>query len=126
MLLLGLCLGVTGAWAQLFTVQITSTTVTRSGVATVSGTVTCAGDFALVFLDMEVDQPVGRTQSVTGFDSTSFSCAADETVSFTQEVFPFEGRFGPGTAYVRTSLFVDDPCCFRQDEATTVRLRRPK
>ena len=42
-LLMGLCLGVTGAWAQ-FTVDVTIDAVTldQFGVVTVSGTVTCS------------------------------------------------------------------------------------
>jgi hypothetical protein len=125
-MLMGLCLGVTGALAQIGTVEVTSATVDTFGEVTVSVTVTCAEDFTEVFLDIFVSQPVGRTRSVEGgtLDETAFSCAADETVSFTEQIIPFEGRFGPGKARVFTGLFSEDPCCTDQEDSTPVRLRR--
>jgi hypothetical protein len=125
-MLMGLCLGVTGALAQIGTVEVTSATVDNFGEVTVSGTVTCAEDFTEVFLDIFVSQPVGRTRSVEGsqLNELLFSCAADETVSFTEQILPFFGRFGPGKAHVFTDLFSEEPCCTEQDDSTPVRLRR--
>jgi len=139
-LLMGLCVGVTGARAQtiVVAVEITSATVNTAGVVTVSGVVTCTADVpGGVGINVEVVQPVGRTKSVSGstFNGVPLGpCgpSTQEEQPFSVQVFPtgfFEGvftggRFGPGTAFVFTDVFALD-CCFEDVvTSTTVRLTR--
>ena len=72
-LLIGLCLGVTGAWAQ-FTVDVTIDAVTldQFGVVTVSGTVTCSETANFVGFDIVVRQPVGKKDALVGCVSRNF------------------------------------------------------
>jgi hypothetical protein len=128
-LLMGLWLGETGALAQTTTLEVTSATLEKAGVVTVSVDVMWGGNFVEAFLDIDMVQPVGRTKSVEGdsFEDIAFSCTTGETVSLTTQVFPFRGRFGPGTAFISPIVFVEDPCCSAEaDDTTTVRLRRTK
>ena len=65
---------------------------TKSGSATVSGTVTCTGtnvDFA--FIDLQLQQRVGRVL-INGFGSIDFACDGD-THAWSVEVFAENGLF---------------------------------
>jgi Family of unknown function (DUF6299) len=69
----------------------------RTGTATVSGTVTCAGVVDFAFLDIELRQNVGRVSTVRGFGFADVTCDG-VTRQWTAEIFPDNGKFAGGKA----------------------------
>jgi hypothetical protein len=67
-----------------------------TGVATVSGTATCANtQWASVSVDLR--QPVGRLTTVSGYGYTNLTCDGT-THKWAVEVQPYSGRFAGGKA----------------------------
>jgi hypothetical protein len=75
----------------------------KTGSATISGTVTCTGDAQFAGLDTEVRQNVGRF-TITGFGFTEVFCDG-ATRPWTLEVTPFNGKFAGGKAVSVTFAF---------------------
>jgi len=109
-------------------VTITSATVDqRTGVVTITGTVTCPEpllpppgfpeqppppDTYLVPVYVQVTQPIGRTRSIQGFATIYVECSttdAGEAVPFTATVTASNGKFGKGLAYVSVSTYSTFP-----------------
>jgi len=97
---------------------------TKSGSATVSGTVTCTGtnvDFA--FIDLQLQQRVGRVV-INGFGSIDFACDGD-THPWSVEVFAENGLFRGGHAATITFALACNPIfCGEAFEEATVKLRK--
>lgn len=89
-------------------ITITATTVdARSGVVTVSGVVECTADLEHVDIYAELNQPVGRLNSVQGWGSTSVGCLAEDgSAAFNIAVWPHNGRFAAGRAVLSASAYV--------------------
>jgi hypothetical protein len=73
----------------------------QTGSATISGTISCAGEVDFTFIDVQLEQPVGRG-SVVGFGTIDVAC--DATVQpWSIEIFPaFGERFAGGRAVTFT------------------------
>jgi hypothetical protein len=97
---------------------------TKSGSATVSGTVTCTGtnvDFA--FIDLQLQQRVGRAL-INGFGSIDFACDGN-TQAWSVEVFAENGLFRGGHAATITFAFACNPIfCGEAFEEATIKLRK--
>src|SRR5690242_14627522 len=66
-----------GADLGLDAVTVTSTHVnSRTGIATVNGTIDCSQDVAGVFVSAEIDQVVGRFNTLRGWGGASVDCLA--------------------------------------------------
>lgn len=85
------------------TVNPVGTFNSRTGSATVSGTVTCIGDAEFAGLDTELRQNVGRF-TIVGFGFTEVTCDAT-TRPWSLEVEPFNGKFAGGKAVSVTFAF---------------------
>lgn len=115
--------------------QITATTVTpRTGLATVTGEVICSQDLQDVYVDIHLQQVVGRFNVVDGGGSTVLDCgAAEGSAPFSMDIAGW-GKFAPGSAtlwaYAEVSFCIETPeefGCFYDDVAVgpaTVRLTR--
>jgi hypothetical protein len=95
----------------------------RTGSATVSGTVTCTGDALDSFLDVQLEQRVGRLL-IRGFGGTGFVCDG-VTHDWAIEVIGDNGLFKGGKA---ASLTFAVACnfftCGFDEEAVTIQLKR--
>jgi hypothetical protein len=91
-----------GADLGLDAIAITSATVNaRTGIATVSGTVSCSQDLTDVFVNAELDQVVGRFHTLRGWGGTDVAClAADGTAAWTLTIQPDQGKFANGRATI--------------------------
>jgi len=80
-------------------VAISGATVdTKTGIATVTGTITCSADVE-GFVGVDVRQNVGRFFTVRGWGGDWFSCAAAAgSATFSLSVQPEQGKFGGGAA----------------------------
>ena len=120
-----------GALAQeeplILEINITGATLDRSGVVTVTGTVTCTEPAQLNFLTVYVTQPVGRTGSVNGNASAGGAvgqCEPTAPFNFSMAVTPYNGRFVPGQTFF--NAFVDGcapDSCDSDDIIVSRRLR---
>lgn len=93
-------------------------TASRTGVATISGTITCSGP-AEVFIDTTLRQRVGR-RSIDGFGSTVVAC--DGSTSWSMEVASSNGKYAGGRADAQVFAFAPDDESFDFVSAA-VRLR---
>jgi hypothetical protein len=99
-------------------IAITSATVTaRTGIATVSGTITCSQDLNGAFVFVELDQVVGRFHTLRGYGGTPVDCAAaDGSASWSVTIQPDQGKFANGRATIGASAEIDlcgeDDCVF--------------
>ncbi len=95
----------------------------RTGSATVTGTVTCSGSgVEFAFIDVQLSQRVGRF-IVSGFGSAEVSCDG-ETHAWSAEVFGQNGLFKGGKAAAVTIGVACDPFqCGETFQETTVRLK---
>jgi uncharacterized protein DUF6299 len=75
----------------------------RTGTATVSGTVTCTGEAQFTELDVDLRQRVGRVV-ISGFGITDFACDG-ATHAWSVEVFGQNGLFKGGKAAAVTVAF---------------------
>ena len=90
-------------------VSITSAGVdARTGIATVSGTISCSQDLSGAFVFVELDQVVGRFHTLRGWGGTSVDClAADGSAVWTLTVQPDQGKFANGRATIGASAEID-------------------
>jgi hypothetical protein len=103
------------------TVDPVGTFNSRTGSATITGTVICSPD-AVVFIDAQVRQAVGRF-TVSGFGFTELLCDGTEQ-SWSMEVFGETGKFKGGKAMsVVFAAACSFDCGFDSEEAT-IRLRK--
>src|ERR671931_1924528 len=82
-------------------VSLTSATLDKSGVVTVTGTLTCSKPAGEAWGEADVRQPVGRLQTIhgSGYDYELNTCDVTPLpIEFV--VVPQDGKFAPGTAYV--------------------------
>ena len=94
----------------------------RTGSATISGTVTCTGEAEFTSIEVELRQRAGRV-IITGFGSTGFVCDGT-TQEWSVEVFGQNGLFKGGRAASLTFAIACGPIeCGADFEETTVRLR---
>jgi Family of unknown function (DUF6299) len=92
----------------------------QTGVATVTGTVTCtAGASGEIFVS--VSQQVGRIATISGFGFVELSCDGTEQF-WSAPVEPLSGKFAGGQADVVADAFVCNPagCAFDSVERTIV------
>lgn len=95
----------------------------KTGEATLGGTITCSATTSDAFVDMELRQALGRF-TIRGFGGTGIECGPAPT-AWLATIVADNGRFGPGQATANVSAFACD--AFSCDDAfvsTTVRLRR--
>jgi hypothetical protein len=94
----------------------------HTGSVTVTGTVTCTGDAAENFIEVLVQQRVGRFV-ISGYGSTSFICDGT-TQQWSAEVFADNGLFKGGKA---ASLTISVACgafqCAADYDEVTLRVR---
>jgi hypothetical protein len=104
------------------TVDLAGTFDSKTGSATISGTVQCSGAEA-VFIDVTVNQNVGRLFTISGLGTDDALCTGTPQ-PWSVEVLPMSGKFKGGTAMSSTSAFAcTDFDCGSDFEQTTVRLR---
>jgi hypothetical protein len=107
------------------TVKKTGTFVKKTGVATLSGTVTCSGQSDFAFVDGELRQPVGRA-IVIGYFSFEVTCDG-VTRKWTNEVLPYYPgtKFGGGNSAAMTyAVACGQFFCSENYQEHAVRLRR--
>lgn len=96
---------------------------TKTGEATITGTVTCSAATTDAAVDAELREPLGRF-TIRGFGGTGIECGPEPT-AWSMTAVGDNGRFGPGRTSANVSAFACD--AFSCDDAfvtTTVRLRR--
>lgn len=69
----------------------------HTGTATVSGTVTCTGQAQFAFIDVQLDQKVGRVSTVRGFGSIDVACDG-VTHPWSAVITPDTGEYRGGKA----------------------------
>jgi hypothetical protein len=88
---------------EAFTVNVSlaSATLDKSGVITLTGTLTCSEPADNAWVEAYVSQPVGRLKMVYGYGSDYELGACDVTpLPLEVMVMPDTGKFAPGTVYV--------------------------
>jgi len=96
----------------------------RTGSATVTGTVTCSGDAFDTFVEVQLRQRVGRF-IISGFGGSSGFTCDGTSQSWSAEIVADNGLFRGGKAANVTVAFACGPFeCGTDFEETTVRLRR--
>jgi hypothetical protein len=98
-------------------VNVTAASVnSRTGIATVSGTISCSQDLTGVFVSAEIDQVVGRFHTLRGWGGTVVDCsAADGTAGWTMTIQPDQGKYANGRATINAAAdvsFCDDVDCY--------------
>jgi hypothetical protein len=107
-----------GADLGLDAMTVTSATVNgRTGIATLSGTISCSQDLDGVFVGAELDQVVGRFTTLRGWGGTMISCsAADGTAAWSTSFGPDQGKFAAGSGtvsgYAEAGSCTDVDCFF--------------
>jgi len=98
---------VSASTGQLVTVTVNPTgTYDHLGVATVSGTLDCAGPGTFQFFNLSVQQPIGRKSSVSGNVSlNNLGCGSGSPVAWSAQVVPTAGKFGGNAAIVTGSYY---------------------
>ena len=94
-----------------------------TGVATISGTVTCSRAVSVFFFGF-LRQKVGRLKNVEGNFSPSVNCSG--VTSWSATVVPYTGAFAGGAAFASASAFAFDPGTGQSASAqtsTTVKLK---
>jgi hypothetical protein len=110
------------------TVSLASATVDKAGLVTVTGTLTYSEPAVLAGVDAEVLQPVGRLQTIYGYNSDTLDACDVTPLPVEVAVVPQNGRFVPGTAYVTifgfacTDRFYET--CSGDQRTKPVRLKR--
>lgn len=91
------------------TITITSGSVNgRTGVATVSGTISCSQDITDVFVSTQLEQVVGRFNTIRGWGWAQVSCsAATGSAAWSVIVRAEQGKFAGGTATVYADAYLD-------------------
>jgi hypothetical protein len=83
------------------TVSMASATLEKSGVVTVTGTLTCSKPAVEAWVEADVRQPVGRVQTIHGYGYDDELNTCDVTPQPVEAVLvPQDGKFAPGPAYV--------------------------
>ncbi len=96
---------------------------TKTGEATITGTVTCSTATSDAAVDAELREPLGRF-TIRGFGGSGSECGP-EPVAWTMTIVGDNGRFGPGRATANISAFACDQfSCDDVFVTTTVRLRK--
>jgi hypothetical protein len=89
---------VAAANGQLATVTANSTgTYNHIGIATVGGQLDC-GSLITIHVTGNLQQPVGRKDSVVGSFSNDFSCGPGSPTGWSAQVVPTAGKFAGGSA----------------------------
>ena len=90
-------------------VTITSASVNgRTGVATISGTIGCSQDITDVFISTQLEQVVGRFNTIRGWGWTQVSCsAATGNAAWSAIVRADQGKFAGGRATVYADAYLD-------------------
>jgi hypothetical protein len=94
---------------------------TKTGVVTISGTVTCSRAIP-VNLSGTLKQLFARRVTVSGTFSTQVDCAAPST-GWSATVTGDNGRFGAGSADVAVNAYGCELSCHSASVASTIRLR---
>jgi hypothetical protein len=97
----------------------------RTGAATISGTVTCTGDIAISFIEVELTRAVGHF-SITGWGEVEGFVCDGTTQSWSLDLLPSNGKFKGGHAVAAAFAAACDAesRCDEDFEQTTVRLRK--
>jgi hypothetical protein len=115
--------------ALILEINITGATLDRSRFVTVTGTVTCTEPAVISYTCVDVTQPVGRTDSVSGSacPTLNVQCEPTAPATFSIAVSPSNGRFVPGETFVHAFTFgcsVSDGTDCNSDEITVSRRLR--
>ena len=106
------------------TVREEGSASSKTGVATISGTVSCSR-VATVEVGGTLTQQVTKRVTVTGAFSTTVACTAP-SVTWSATVTGEGGRFGPGQATVVLTATACEPQCVHSDATRTVKLNSSK
>jgi hypothetical protein len=98
-------------------IAVTSARVdAQTGVATVSGTISCSQDLSGVFVGVEIDQIVGRFHTLRGWGGAVADClAADGVGTWTMSIQPDQGKYANGKATISGYAeidFCDEYACY--------------
>jgi len=90
-------------------ITITSASVNgRTGVATVSGRISCSQDITDVFVSAQLEQVVGRFNTIRGWGGAQVSCsAATGSAAWSFIVRAEQGKFAGGNATVYADAGID-------------------
>jgi hypothetical protein len=95
----------------------------KTGEATITGTVRCSAATSDASVDAELRDPVGRF-TIHGFGGSGIECGTDPT-PWSITIVGDNGRFGPGRATANVSAFACDAfSCADASVSTSVRLRK--
>lgn len=104
------------------TVNPTGTFNSRTGSATLTGTVTCTGDSAFAFFEVHLSQAVGRF-IIRGYGGSGVTCDGT-TRPWSVEVFGDNGKFSGGKAInVAIAVACGEFLCGEDFEETRVTLK---
>jgi Family of unknown function (DUF6299) len=96
---------------------------TKTGEATVTGSITCSAATSDVFVDLNLRQSVGRF-TIHGFGGAGAECGPTPT-AWVATIVGDNGKFGPGKATADVSAFACDPfTCGDAFVSAAVRLRK--
>ena len=88
----------------------------KTGIATISGTISCSQDLIGIQIFVELDQVVGRFHTLRGWAGATVDCAAsDGSASWTLTIQPDQGKFANGRATITASAGIqqcDEEGCF--------------
>ena len=85
-------------------VALTAATVSKSGVVTIAGTVTCSHAASTVVY-ASLTQAAGRKSAINGSaGGIPIACAGPDVRHFSVQLVGYNGRFGPGDAYLTLSV----------------------
>jgi len=96
---------VAAAAGQPITLAVSPTgTYDHFGVATVSGSVQCAST-STVYVSGNLQESVGRKNSVVGSFAINFSCEPGAPVAWSAPVAPTAGKFGSGSVVLTNGAY---------------------
>ena len=89
------------------TIAPTGTFNARTGIATLTGTVSCGENSGPGIVEVTLNQPVGRVSTVTGGGFADITCAPGEAETWTAEVVPTNGEYRGGFAQASARATID-------------------
>jgi hypothetical protein len=100
----------------------------QTGVATVSGTVTCNAYVAFLNVSGNLRQNVGRFHTIQGSFGTTVECFAGHPAAWSATVTPESGKFGGGAAQITLSASGCDNTffCTSAEAQASIQLRGKK
>lgn len=87
------------------TVDKTGTFDSKTGQATVSGTLSCDSPSVMSGTMIQLSQAVGRVSTVSGAGDAGVTCAPGTPVHWSATILPYNGRFAGGKATADVQVF---------------------